>query len=79
MAGTSPAIYQADANASRTQSNVMKLTRIITSTCMAAAFVAGGVSCSEKGPGEKAGEKIDDVLDQRPAEGVRDKVEDAVE
>ena len=79
MAGTSPAIYQADANASRTQSNVMKLTRIITSTCMAAAFVTGGVSCSEKGPGEKAGEKIDDVLDQRPAEEVRDKVEDVVE
>lgn len=33
-------------------------------------------SCREKGPGEKVGEKVDDALDQRPAEGVRDAVED---
>lgn len=33
-------------------------------------------SCREKGPGEKVGEKIDDALDQRPGEGIRDAVED---
>lgn len=33
-------------------------------------------SCREKGPGEKIGEKIDDATDSRPAEGIRDAVED---
>ncbi|MGV3658952.1 MAG: hypothetical protein ACO1TE_02175 [Prosthecobacter sp.] len=33
-------------------------------------------SCKEKGPGEKIGEKIDDATDSRPAEGIRDAVED---
>ncbi|GEP41839.1 hypothetical protein [Brevifollis gellanilyticus] len=33
-------------------------------------------SCREKGPGEKIGNKIDDALDQRPGEGIRDAVED---
>ncbi len=33
-------------------------------------------SCREKGPGAKIGDKIDDALDQRPAEGIRDAVED---
>jgi hypothetical protein len=35
------------------------------------------VSCKqEKGPAGKIGDKIDDALDARPAEGVRDAVED---
>lgn len=34
-------------------------------------------SCREKTAGEKVGDKIDDALDQRPAEKVRDAVEDA--
>ncbi len=33
-------------------------------------------SCKQKGPGEKIGEKIDDATDSRPAEGIRDAVED---
>ncbi len=33
-------------------------------------------SCKEKGPAEKAGEKIDDALDQRPGEKVKDAAED---
>ncbi len=31
----------------------------------------------QQGPAEQAGEKIDDALDQRPAEGARDAMEDA--
>lgn len=49
--------------------------------CFASAVVIGAVlpSCSEqKGPVEKVGEKIDDALDQRPAEGIRDAVEEVV-
>jgi len=33
--------------------------------------------CRAKTPGEKIGDKIDDALDQRPAEKIRDAVEDA--
>ena len=33
-------------------------------------------SCKEKGPAEKIGNKIDDATDSRPAEGIRDAVED---
>ncbi|HEY8991262.1 MAG TPA: hypothetical protein VIM46_04755 [Luteolibacter sp.] len=36
------------------------------------------VSCKKQGPAEKMGNKIDDALDQRPGEKVRDAVEDAV-
>jgi hypothetical protein len=44
----------------------------------AAFFVTVLTSCSEerKGPGEKIGEAIDDATDSRPAEGLRDTVED---
>lgn len=39
-------------------------------------------SCKErvvekKGPAEKIGDKIDDATDSRPAEGIRDAIEDA--
>lgn len=34
-------------------------------------------SCREKTAGEKVGDKIDDALDQRPGEKIRDAVEDA--
>lgn len=34
-------------------------------------------SCREKTTGEKVGDKIDDALDQRPGEKIRDAVEDA--
>ncbi len=49
--------------------------------CVAAAFAVGFAipSCSEsKGPVKKVGEKIDDALDQRPAEKVRDAAEEIV-
>jgi hypothetical protein len=36
------------------------------------------ISCTKKGPAEKMGEKVDDALDQRPGEKVRDTVEDKV-
>lgn len=38
--------------------------------------IAALPSCKEKGPAEKIGEKIDDATDSRPAEGIRDAVED---
>lgn len=58
----------------------MKLIRIL-SLCVASITLSlTAVSCSEeKGPGEKIGSKIDDALDQRPGEKVRDAVEDIVE
>ena len=36
-------------------------------------------ACREKTTGEKIGGKIDDALDQRPGEKIRDAVEDAKE
>ena len=33
-------------------------------------------SCRERTLGEKVGDKIDDATDSRPAEGIRDTVED---
>lgn len=33
-------------------------------------------SCRKKGPAERIGEKIDDATNSRPAEGIRDAVED---
>lgn len=53
----------------------------ITILCVTSAFFLGFAlpSCSEsKGPAGKIGEKVDDALDARPAEGVRDAVEDVV-
>lgn len=50
--------------------------------CVATAFFIGFAipSCEEsKGPGEKIGEKIDDALDERPAEGIRDAVEEVTQ
>jgi hypothetical protein len=53
----------------------------LTILSVTSAFLLGFAlpSCSEsKGPAGKVGEKVDDALDQRPAEGVRDAVEDVV-
>ncbi|MDZ4289480.1 MAG: hypothetical protein U0984_16060 [Prosthecobacter sp.] len=55
-------------------------TRIQT-VFVAALLLLGSLSlpltgCREKTLGEKVGDKIDDALDQRPAETIRDKVED---
>ena len=36
-------------------------------------------ACRKKTLGEKIGDKVDDVLDQRPGEGIRDAVENAKE
>lgn len=36
-------------------------------------------ACRKKTTGEKIGDKVDDVLDQRPGEKIRDAVEDAKE
>jgi hypothetical protein len=48
---------------------------------VAALLLLGSLSlpltgCRERTVGEKIGDKIDDATDQRPAEGIRDKVED---
>ncbi|MES2995347.1 MAG: hypothetical protein V4733_00890 [Verrucomicrobiota bacterium] len=55
---------------------------ILKGLCLGLLFalpIGSGVSCREKGPAERTGEKVDDVLDQRPGEKVRDKVEDVTE
>ncbi len=58
----------------------MKFIRILTLSLSAAALTLTAVSCKEeKGPAGKIGDKIDDALDNRPAEGVRDAVEKVVE
>lgn len=58
----------------------MKLIRILTLTVAASALTMTAVSCKEeKGPAAKVGDKIDDALDARPAEGVRDAVEKVTE
>ena len=36
-------------------------------------------ACRKKTTGEKIGDKVDDILDQRPGEGIRDAVEDVKE
>lgn len=53
-----------------------------TLLCLLAGFAIGLSipSCGKsKGPVEKAGEKIDDALDQRPGEKVRDAAEEIIE
>lgn len=57
----------------------MKLFRILTLTLAASALVMTTVSCREKTLGEKIGDKIDDGLDARPGEAVRDTVEKVTE
>ena len=58
----------------------MKLIRILTITLAASAIALTAVSCKkDKGPAGKIGDKIDDALDARPAEGVRDAVEKVTE
>ena len=58
----------------------MKLIRILTLTLAASAFAMTAVSCKEeKGPAGRIGDKVDDALDNRPAEGVRDAVEKVTE
>ncbi|MES2736542.1 MAG: hypothetical protein V4672_09505 [Verrucomicrobiota bacterium] len=58
----------------------MKLIRLLTLTVAASAFTLTAVSCKEeKGPAGKVGDKIDDALDARPAEGIRDAVEKVTE
>ena len=55
----------------------MKLAHILTIAVVASTFTFTVVSCKEeKGPAAKVGDKIDDALDNRPAEGIRDKVEE---
>lgn len=58
----------------------MKLIRLLTLTVAASALTLTAVSCKEeKGPAGKVGDKIDDALDARPAEGIRDAVEKVTE
>lgn len=58
----------------------MKLIRIFTLAVLASSFTFAAVSCKEeKGPAGKIGDKIDDAMDNRPAEGVRDAVEKVTE
>lgn len=58
----------------------MKIARLFTLFIASAALSLVTVSCKEeKGPAGKIGDKIDDALDQRPGEKVRDAVEKVVE
>ncbi|TDU70819.1 hypothetical protein EI77_01937 [Prosthecobacter fusiformis] len=57
----------------------MKLIRILTLAITATTLTLTSVSCREKGPGEKIGDKVDDALDARPGEPVRDAVEKVTE
>jgi len=52
---------------------IRTLTLVLTTTLLSLA----ASSCEKKGPAGKLGDKIDDALDARPAEGIRDAVEDA--
>lgn len=57
----------------------MKNVSLISCASFALLIAFAIPSCSEsKGPVGKVGDKVDDALDQRPAEGVRDAVEEAV-
>lgn len=57
----------------------MKLIRILSLALFAASVTLSSVSCREKSTGEKIGDKVDDALDARPGEPVRDAVEKATE
>lgn len=58
---------------------IMKIARILLLTLSASAITLTAVSCREKGPAEKIGDKIDDALDARPGEPIRDAVEKVTE
>ncbi len=53
----------------------MKLIRLFALVFTASVLGLASVSCEKKGPAAKIGDKIDDAMDARPAEGVRDAVE----
>ncbi len=58
----------------------MKLIQIFVLTIAASAFSLTTMSCKQqKGPTSETGDKIDDTLDQRPAEKVRDEIEKVTE
>lgn len=57
----------------------MKPIRILVLLATASTLTVTGVSCREKGPAERVGNKIDDALDARPGEKVRDAVEKVTE
>lgn len=54
----------------------MKLIRLFALVFTASVLGLASVSCEKKGPAAKIGDKIDDAMDARPAEGIRDAVED---
>lgn len=56
----------------------MKLPHALLALPFSAMVLTVLPSCSEdrKGPGEKVGEAIDDATNSRPAEGLKDTVED---
>jgi hypothetical protein len=56
----------------------MKMLNVILFPLFALSLGLTSVSCKKQGPAEKMGNKIDDAMDQRPGEKVRDAVEDAV-
>lgn len=57
----------------------MKPIRIFVLLAAASTLSLTAVSCREKGPAERVGNKIDDALDARPGEKVRDAVEKVTE
>lgn len=58
----------------------MKPFRYLLLLLTAVSFGFATVACNDNdGPMEDAGEKVDDALDRRPAEGARDAIEDATQ
>lgn len=65
----------------------LETTKIAVAAALTALLLAGATGCREKGPAEKAGEKIDeageklrDALDPRgPAEKAGEKIDEALE
>lgn len=58
----------------------MKILRLLAFAVVSGALSLNSTGCTKKkGPAERIGSKVDDALDQRPGEKVRDAVEKAVE
>ena len=70
---------QTQSHRTTSKHTTMKILPFLSIALGSIALVFSSVSCKEeKGPAGKVGEKIDDALDARPAEGLRDAAEDLV-
>lgn len=43
--------------------NFMRVTSLVLAVCLTGLLLLGAVGCSEEGPAEKAGKKIDEAMD----------------